>query len=111
MKTRGNIFSIDGIASGPLEVFEKLATGDVLIERIVSHGHQTPDGEWYDQEKDEWVVLLQGNARLAYADGTEEELKAGDFLLLPAHKKHRVNFTSTTPPCIWLAVHGRLSDI
>ncbi|MDY0104540.1 MAG: cupin domain-containing protein [Lentimicrobium sp.] len=111
MKTRGNIFFIDGIIPGNMEVFEKLTTGDTIIERIVSHGQQTPEGEWYDQEKDEWVVLLQGDARLAFPDGTETALKAGDYLLLPAHKKHRVNFTSTAPPCIWLAIHGKLSNI
>ena len=111
MKIRGNIFSTEGIVPGPLEVFEILTTGDASIERIVSHGHQTPEGEWYDQENDEWVVLLQGSARLAYTDGTEVALKAGDYLLLPARKKHRVNFTSSAPPCIWLAIHGKLSNI
>ena len=111
MKTRGNIFSIDEIVPGTLEVFEKLTTGSALIERIVSHGQQTPEGEWYDQEKDEWVVLLQGTARLAFAELPEIELNTGDYLLIPAHSLHRVSYTSTTPPCIWLAVHSNFSEI
>lgn len=80
-----------------------------LIERIVSRGHRTPDGVWYDQPRDEWVVLLQGAARLAYADGTTRDLRAGDWLLLPAHCRHRVEQTSREPPCIWLAVHAALT--
>lgn len=101
-----NIFAIDHIVPGSSEFFETLVKGKVTIERIVSHGQPTPEGEWYNQDKDEWVVLLQGNARLGFADGTEKELNAGDHLLLPAHQLHRINYTSNDPPCIWLAVHG-----
>ena len=81
----------------------------VLIERIVSSGQTTPEGEWYDQGRDEWVVLLQGEALLTYADGRGLELKAGDHVLIPAHEKHRVDATSRDPACIWLAVHGELT--
>lgn len=88
------------------EVFEPLLQKEsCLIERIVSTGQTTPPGEWYDQARDEWVVLLQGEARLAYADGTEITLAAGDSVLIPAHCRHRVDYTSTEPPCLWLAVH------
>lgn len=80
----------------------------VLIERIVSCGQTSPPGFWYDQERDEWVVLLQGRAEIAYADGRLEKLAAGDTLFLAAHERHRVVFTSADPPCIWLAVHGSL---
>jgi cupin 2 domain-containing protein len=82
-----------------------VSTENVLIERIISTGQTTPPGEWYDQERDEWVVLLQGNAQLSYPDGSAIALKPGDYLLLPAHQKHRVEYTSLEPPCIWLAVH------
>lgn len=75
------------------------------LERIVSLGHTTPAGEWYDQTQAEWVMLLQGEARLSYADGTEVQLKSGDSLLIPPHCRHRVSETSTVPPCIWLALH------
>lgn len=80
----------------------------VLIERIVSTGQVTPEGEWYDQDRDEWVALLQGEARLRYADGRVVQLRTGDHVLIPAHDRHRVDYTSTDPPCIWLAVHARL---
>ncbi|MBO9998687.1 MAG: cupin domain-containing protein [Cyanobacteria bacterium SID2] len=89
------------------ELLEPLATGnDTLVERIVSSGQTTPSGQWYDQNRDEWVVLLQGEAVLSYEDGSQVTLKRGDYLLIPARTKHRVEYTSAEPPCIWLAVHG-----
>lgn len=92
------------------ELFEPLATGNgIVIERIISTGQTTPEGEWYDQTRDEWVVLLQGRAVLLFADASEVELQPGDWLLIPAHKKHRVVFTSSEPPCVWLAVHAQLT--
>ena len=81
----------------------------VLIERIVSTGQATPPGEWYDQDRDEWVVLLQGEAVLAFEDGPTSNLRAGDHLLIPSRKRHRVEHTSADPPCIWIAVHGTLA--
>ncbi len=80
------------------------AGNGLLVERIVSHGQTTPAGSWYDQEKDEWVMILEGAARLSFFDGSEARLTKGDSLLLPAHRKHRVEYTSS--PCIWLAIHG-----
>jgi len=92
------------------ELFEALTVDDsVLIERIVSAGQTTQPGTWLDQEKDEWVVLLQGNAEISFEDGRSEVMGAGDYMLIPAHCKHRVEFTSETPPCIWLAVHASLT--
>ncbi|MBW4619648.1 MAG: cupin domain-containing protein [Cyanosarcina radialis HA8281-LM2] len=88
------------------ELFEPLlATSNVLIERIISTGQITPLGDWYDQEKDEWVILLQGQAELSYFDGSRKQLAAGDYVFIPARQKHRVEYTSVEPPCIWLAVH------
>ena len=89
------------------EQFEPIVVGThgLLVERIVSHGHTTPPGEWYDQDKDEWVMVLQGEAILEYFNGATVRLVQGMHLLLPAHCKHRVAHTST--PCIWLAVHGQ----
>jgi cupin 2 domain-containing protein len=83
----------------------------VRIERIVSRGHATPAGEWFDQETDEFVVLLAGSAGLRI-DGVERliELKPGDALLLPAHRKHRVEWTDAKLDAIWLAVHVIASD-
>ena len=93
-----------------LEKFEQIAFGNnIQIERIISTGQTTTSGQWYDQELDEWVILLQGEAELAYADNTRIKLKAGNYLLIPAHTKHRVEYTSIEPPCIWLAVYGQFS--
>ncbi|NEO11678.1 MULTISPECIES: cupin domain-containing protein [unclassified Moorena] len=93
------------------ELFEPLiSTESLLIERIISTGQTTPTGEWYDQDQDEWVILLQGQATLAYLDASSVKLKAGDYLFIKAHQKHRVEYTSAEPPCIWLAVHGNLQQ-
>ena len=89
------------------ELFETLLSGkNILIERIISTGQTTPPEQWYDQERDEWVILLQGEAEIAYSDRTTIKLKAGDYVFIPAHRKHRVEYTSKKPPCIWLAIHG-----
>lgn len=81
-----------------------LAAGNVRIERIVSHGHASPDGFWYDQDQHEWVVLLKGAARLKFEDETLE-MRPGDSVNIPAHRKHRVEWTTPDEPTIWLAVH------
>lgn len=88
------------------ELFETIISSqNILIERIISTGQITPQGEWFDQEKDEWVILLQGEAILSYFDGSIITLKSGDYLFIPAHQKHRVDYTSTKPFCLWLAIH------
>jgi cupin 2 domain-containing protein len=90
------------------EQFEAIASNDnLLIERIISTGQTTPDGQWYDQYRDEWVILLQGEAEISYEDNSRMQMRSGDYLLIPAHKKHRVEYTSSEPPCIWLAVHSQ----
>ena len=104
----GNIFDLPE----PLpdeEFFNDLITAKaVKIERIVSNGQTTPAGQWYDQDLDEWVVLIQGEAELGYESGDKLRLIAGDHVLIPAHVRHRVVFTSEIPPCIWIAVFGDL---
>ena len=82
--------------------------GELLVERIISYGHTTPEGKWYDQDHDEWVAVLVGEAKLGYEDGKEVALSKGDHVFLPKHVKHRVVFTSS--PCIWLAIHGDLTQ-
>ena len=90
----------------PVELFTPLVDSDaVRIERIVSRGHATPPGEWYDQDRHEWVLLLRGAARLAFADGREVTLAAGDWLEIPAHARHRVSWTDPDQDTVWLAVH------
>lgn len=103
-----NIFTFPGSLdpNSTQEFFETLLRGQGLffLERIISHGHITPEGTWLNQYLDEWVVVLEGEAVLAYEDGAEVYLARGDSLFLPKHKKHRVIYSSS--PCIWLAVHG-----
>lgn len=90
----------------PDELFECILKRDkVCIERIISKGHVTPIGQWYDQGWDEWVILLQGQARLLYEQDHSIHLSAGDYLLIPAHTKHRVEWTPADINTVWLAVH------
>lgn len=89
----------------PEELFETLLTGTkVRIERIVSHGHASPAGFWYDQDQHEWVVVLKGAATVKFEDRSLE-LRPGDFVNISAHQKHRVEWTTPDEPTIWLAVH------
>jgi cupin 2 domain-containing protein len=89
------------------EVFEELLRGGAFrLERIVSTGQATPPGEWYDQELDEWVVLLSGAARLRFeGDQRDLKLQPGDHLHIPAHRRHRVTWTDPTRETVWLALH------
>ncbi|MDO9104211.1 MAG: cupin domain-containing protein [Methylovulum sp.] len=92
----------------PEELFECLLKQQhILIERIISKGHSTPDGQWYDQDWDEWLILLQGHATLCCIEYDEKltQLNVGDYLLIPAHTKHRVEWTSAELATIWLAIH------
>ena len=73
----------------------------IRIERIVSTGQVS---DWYDQEENEFVSLLQGEAELSWEDGAATKLNAGDSLIIPKHKLHKVSYTSIKPPCIWLCV-------
>jgi cupin 2 domain-containing protein len=94
-------------ATLPNELFETLLTAPYLrIERIVSQGHASPPDFWYDQDQHEWVLLLQGAARLRFEEKTIE-LKPGDYLDIPAHTRHRVDWTTPHEPTIWLAIHYR----
>ncbi len=96
-----NLFEIKSII-GDTEITEILAQShSVRIERIVSAGHTT---DWYDQSEHEFVALLQGEAELTYDDGKRVRLVAGDTITIPAHKRHRVSFTTAEPPCVWLCV-------
>ena len=101
----GNIYNLipDDLSD---EVFEILVQNtSVTIERIISRGHSSPETGWYDENRNEWVMLLKGEARLSFADGPSVNLKAGDFLDIPAHKKHRVDWTDPDTETIWLAIH------
>ncbi|HYA39889.1 MAG TPA: cupin domain-containing protein [Syntrophobacteraceae bacterium] len=102
---KGNIYSAipDRL---PEESFETLAgSEEVKIERIVSDSHSSPQGSWYDQDKNEWVLVLSGNAGLRF-EGEEEMLilRPGDWVDIPAHVRHRVEWTDPKDKTVWLAV-------
>ena len=82
-----------------------LGTPSLRIERIVSWGHASPEGFWYDQETHEWVLLLTGAARLRFEGGQPIDLVPGAFVHIPAHQRHRVEWTAPDEPTVWLAVH------
>ncbi len=89
------------------EVFEQLLRGKHFrLERILSTGQATPEGQWCDQDWNEWVILLKGGARLRFEKETKIiELAEGDYLNIPAHCKHRVEWTDKEKETIWLALH------
>jgi cupin 2 domain-containing protein len=100
---------LSGLPSQPLaeELKETFCERPGLhIERIVSTGQASPDGQWCDQKSDEWVLLVKGRARLRLEGETQDrELGEGDFVFLPAHCRHRVAWTQREPPTVWLAIH------
>ena len=101
-----NIFSENGISHSH-EIFETLLDSENFkLERIISSGQATPEGEWLCQELDEWVILLSGKAGLSFED--EEcilDLFTGDYIRIPANKRHRVEWTDKNQKTIWLALH------
>lgn len=88
-------------------VGEILQTDTFRIERIVSRGQASPPGFWYDQETNEWVLLVKGSALLRFFDGREIALTPGDHILIPCHVRHRVERTAKEGETVWLAVHFR----
>jgi len=99
-----NIFS--NIPSNlPHEIFEDiLVTEKLRIERIISKGHSSPETGWYDQDENEWVMVLSGYGVIEYENGVKVTLKEGDYLNIKAHEKHRVLETSSEEATVWLAV-------
>jgi cupin 2 domain-containing protein len=102
----GNIFS--EIPDSPIdEIFEILLISDHFkLERIISSGQATPPGEWYDQDMNEWVILLSGSAGLLF-EGEEEVIimHPGEYVHIPAHKRHRIEWTDPEQKTVWLALH------
>ena len=85
-----------------------LSAGSLRVERIVSRGHASPEGFWYDQPESEWVFVVSGAARVQFEDEDADagvELKAGDYVNIPAHRRHRVEWTTPDVDTVWLAIH------
>lgn len=105
---KGNLFRDLPAASvtPAAEVFEKIFdTKEMMLERIVSLGQITPEGEWLSQERDEWVFLASGRARLLFEREGEVALEPGDYCTIPAGTKHRVEWTDPVQHSVWLALH------
>jgi cupin 2 domain-containing protein len=103
--TPSNLFSnvSDSITE---EIFQTLLkTGHFKLERIISAGQATPPGEWYDQDVNEWVILLSGSAGLRFEDDEKVcVMNPGDYVHIPAHSRHRVEWTDANPKTVWLAL-------
>jgi cupin 2 domain-containing protein len=105
-KDEGNIFIIPGNLPKNFELFQSiLSNGNLSIERIISTGQKTPENQWLEQDKNEWVILLQGETEIMFKGEKSKILTAGDYVHIPENTKHKIIKTSTEPVCIWLAVH------
>jgi cupin 2 domain-containing protein len=87
------------------EIIELLhSSNSIRIERIISDNHSSPDHFWYDQKENEFVIVLKGEGTILFESGSKYILRAGDYLFIPAHSKHRVESTSQNEKTIWLAI-------
>ena len=88
------------------EFFEVLLNNPAFkMERIISQGHVSPDNFWYDQDKNEFVLLISGSAKISFENEGIVEIIPGDYFIIPAHKKHRVEFTQPAEKTIWLTLY------
>lgn len=100
-----NLFAINDLPGDEENIVTLAQTGAMRIERIVSNGHRSAPGFWYDQDEDEWVCIVKGEGTIAFEDGHTRTLQPGDHLLIPAHCRHRVEHTANDT--IWIAVFSR----
>ncbi|MSP47542.1 MAG: cupin domain-containing protein [Xanthobacteraceae bacterium] len=104
----GNLFAGMPGTLAAEQITALLTAPNVRIERIVSHGQASPPGFWYDQPQAEWVIVLAGSAAIAFeGEAPPRTLRSGDHLHIPAHTRHRVEWTDVSEPTVWLAVHYR----
>jgi cupin 2 domain-containing protein len=111
VKPAGNLLE-DLPADAGRESTETLVSSPAMrIERIVSRGQTSPEGFWYDQDEDEWVVVLRGRAKLRFEGENEVvEMGPGAYVLIAAHRRHRVEWTDPGEVTVWLAVFFRAVD-
>jgi cupin 2 domain-containing protein len=107
-RDHGNLF-LELPLNSTAEIIEiLLQTDSCRLERIISTGQATPAGEWYDQDRAEWVLVLTGKAGLLFENEFEMIImKPGDYIYIPAHRRHRVEWTDPVRPTVWLALHYR----
>ena len=103
----GNLFGDVSATNAGKEAFSEIfARPGLRIERIISQGQASPPGFWYDQVWNEWVIVLKGSATLQFEDEpATRALGEGDYVFIPAGKRHRVEWTDPQEPTVWLAVH------
>ena len=107
----GNILSSLPGNAAQEDISALLATSNLRIERIVSHGHASPEGFWYDQDWAEWVIVVQGSAELLFeGESVPRVLKAGDYLAIAPHARHRVTATDPRAPTVWLPFQSDRCD-
>ncbi len=107
----GNLFADLPPAVGGEDFVTLAGMPGVRIERIVSRGQTSPDGDWYDQAWDEWVLVLEGAAAvLVEGEAAPRAMARGDYLFLPRNVRHRVTFTDPETPTVWLAIHAGEPD-
>lgn len=104
----GNLFAEVDVAAGAEKLLTLFENPAVKIVRIASAAHQSPAGFWYDQDEDEWVVVLKGSAVLEFQRGESLTMREGDYLAIPKYVKHRVQETSEQT--LWLAVHVKRNE-
>lgn len=87
------------------EIIETILThNNIRIERIISKGQSSPEDFWYDQIENEWILVLEGKAMIKFENESIITLHKGDYLLIPSHQKHRVEWTDPKRHTIWLAI-------
>ena len=102
----GNLFAEPAESRATEQFTDLLAAPGLRLERIVSLGQATPPGEWLDQSQAEWVIVLRGAAKISFeGESGARDLRSGDYVIIPAHCRHRVDWTAPDEPTIWLALH------
>ena len=101
--SKKNIFKNINVDKINEEFIEILRDKNIRIERIVSNGQKSEDDFWYDQDENEFILILEGSAIIEFQN-KEVSLKKGDYIDIKSHEKHRVKYTSNSEPTVWLAV-------
>jgi len=106
MLATGNLFADIPAQLAQEEITTLMSATDLRIERIVSRGQSSPPGFWYDQPQAEWVIVLTGSALVMFeGDSAPMRMEPGDHVHIPAHRRHRVEWTDPAQATVWLAVH------